>query len=314
MQNTQNINTNDEIVESSIEYKKECDLTEFITFFTEDLCLDSYFLSDTDKNNSSNHSNSTVVFHSGTSYDDLCGLYFKQPTKKYNLIVDLDETLIHTISTSNINEIQQYLTSTCLMFSYTETQLHDPFNNNYVFVFERPYMKKFLTELHHFYDIYLYTNSTHLYAKRIISMIECNLGFNPFVEYYTRQYVNPVFIKSLNKIIKDTEHCNSVIIDDSPEVWPNAQHNLIGIKKWTRSLHHNYELDCELNKLIDLLININRHAINNHITIVDSIKFYKRQLTNTNHDEIFNKKYNINKSTIKKSVQITNFCDYHWQK
>jgi TFIIF-interacting CTD phosphatase-like protein len=221
------------------------------------------------------HQVSPTTFQSGTSYDNLKRMYFRQPTKKNKLILDLDETLVRTIVVTNINKIKKYSTCAGLMFSYVERKSTDPSSEYHVFIFERPYMKKFLTELHKIYDMYLYTNGIHLYAKRVIAMIECNLGFNPFVEYYTRQYVKPVYVKSLKKINGNVDHDNSIIIDDSPEVWPDHQNNLIVISRWIGPQDGNYQLDCELNKLIDVLININHKVIHENMTLVDLIKSHK---------------------------------------
>lgn len=234
-----------------------------------------------DKFNQSFQSFQSQPFHSGTTYDKMKSMNFSSPTTNKNkLILDLDETLIHTIVATNYEEICKYSTQIGLLFSYSEMQHRDnPFIKYTIFVFERPYMREFLIKMYNLYDIYIYTNGTHIYAKRILSMIECSLGFNPFIEYYTRQEIYPNYIKSLRNINGYTEghiHSNNtIIIDDTAEVWPEHQNNLIVIKKWYGPKINGYEYDIELYNLIYILTHINTNIIIKNMKITDLINYHK---------------------------------------
>ena len=239
-----------------------------------------------------------LPFYSGNTYDDQIEAFSDKMTiKKYNLILDLDETLIHTIPCANLEEAQFYMSHPDYMFSYK-----DIMTKKFIVILERPYMRQFLCKLYHIYNLFLYTNGKHMYAKRIIGIIECNLEFNPFINYYTRQYVDETFIKSIKNIEESyVNENNSVIVDDVKDVWPNYQDNLIVIKRYdgAQSCYGNSS-DKVLNTLSEKLIEIANYANDYRIDLLQSVKFFKLKENNN-----FN-----TANTIRRNKTTTNLLDH----
>jgi CTD nuclear envelope phosphatase 1 len=190
--------------------------------------------------------------------------------KKLNLILDLDETLIHSISRTKYRFNKQ--------FKLSDAHITDLFLGHLItkdfkrVVFHRPYLFEFLENISKEYNIFVYTNGTETYAKMIIDMITSKLNFNPFLKYCCRANKKT---QQMKKFVKDfspdiTEN-NTIIIDDC-NVWPENIKNQIMIKKfqWPNELNH--KDDENLNIMVKILYKINtlhnenkRKKISTHI-------------------------------------------------
>ena len=117
-------------------------------------------------------------------------------TKKINLIVDLDNTLI--FSTANkIENAKNYIIM-----------------DNKFFVYKRPHLENFLNSVSQFCDIYIYTAATKEYADKIIDYVDKNkliLG-----RYYRQDclYIGNTYYKDVSRF--SFEEKRLIIIDDSP--------------------------------------------------------------------------------------------------
>lgn len=89
-----------------------------------------------------------------------------------NIVLDLDETLIHAVDKVNISKIP---------LKYFSLLKHHLFEN-YI-IFERPYLKYFLQELCAKYTVSVWTAAHEIYAKFVIQNIilpyipKCDLKF-----------------------------------------------------------------------------------------------------------------------------------------
>ncbi len=148
-----------------------------------------------------------------------------EPRKKL-LLIDLDETLIHTKfrNRDNYKELD-ILTknSKCLnrTFSYSD--------ENYIYymdVFFRPHLKNFLTDVSKFFDLAIFTAGTKLYADTIIDYIDPENKFFLFRLY--REACIPIqqrlYIKDL-RIIKDYDPTNVILMDNSLYSFMNQPSN-----------------------------------------------------------------------------------------
>eukprot|EP00826_Nyctotherus_ovalis_P052136 TRINITY_DN6575_c0_g1_i4.p1 TRINITY_DN6575_c0_g1~~TRINITY_DN6575_c0_g1_i4.p1 ORF type:complete len:192 (+),score=32.30 TRINITY_DN6575_c0_g1_i4:73-648(+) len=153
------------------------------------------------------------------------------------LVLDLDETLVHT-STKPILHYD-------VRFAYSDTR-----RRNYLtYVKLRPHLKEFLEEVKGRYEVVIYTATEPFYADRIINRIE--YGGKCFAyRVYRRQCVNvkgnlykPLEFLCVNRKIKDI-----VIVDNTVQSFALNLANGIPIKAFLGE-----EDDTELLKLAKYL-------------------------------------------------------------
>lgn len=229
---------------------------------TNEMEFEQYFNSDTKQFAQFTPIEHRTIFRSGISLENLNKLTYMKTTSKssskLSLILDLDETLVHTIVTSNINELKNLITMDHLLFCFPHSTHQGTF---YYIVFSRPHVFDFLNDLSSMYDIYVYTNGVHWYAERIIGQLKAALGFNPFINYFTRQEKSENLIKSLENI-QNVCHAKCIIIDDLVEVWSTNKDKVIQIKQYIGPADPYYYTDFELSKIKKMLIEIKNDADN----------------------------------------------------
>ena len=147
------------------------------------------------------------------NYEGTCD---EKGNKKKLLLLDLDETLIHSEIRDKSNF--QYLnkikdTAKCYhkLFSYIEKNY-----KYYIDIFFRPYLFDFLHEIQNYFDIAIFTASSKGYADTIINYIDPSNTIFKFRLY--RDACIPIqkhiYIKDL-RIIKNYEPSNIVLMDNS---------------------------------------------------------------------------------------------------
>ncbi|CAK85344.1 unnamed protein product (macronuclear) [Paramecium tetraurelia] len=159
------------------------------------------------------------------------------PKKERALILDLDETLIH--SCTQRENPQVYVTA-----------VGDFGEEAKIGINIRPYTSLFLQQLSQYYTIYIYTASSSAYAQAIIQYLDP-----------TKQYIsgimtrnncmetkNGFFIKDL-RLISNKELKDMLIVDNLAHSFGFQIENGIPILEW-----HNDQNDQELKYLIDYLI------------------------------------------------------------
>ena len=165
------------------------------------VCYNSIFSLD-------NAKNVKYLIHEDSFTDD--GL------KKKLLLLDLDETLIHSeIRDKNnyyiLNKLKDSTNCYHKIFSYYE--------DNYIYYFDiffRPYLFDFLHEMQSYFDLGIFTASSKGYADTILNYIDPE---NKIFKYrlYREACIsiqNYVFIKDL-RIIRNYEPSNVILIDNS---------------------------------------------------------------------------------------------------
>ena len=149
-------------------------------------------------------------------------LYYTTPMdiedipKKKLLLIDLDETLVHSEFRNKDNfKALDYYTKNSKCQSKTFTYEDD----NYIYyidVFFRPFLKEFLDEVSKYFDLAIFTAAMKGYADTIIDYIDPKNEFFQFRLY--RNACIPIqqrlYIKDL-RIIKNYDPMNVILMDNS---------------------------------------------------------------------------------------------------
>ena len=183
------------------------------------------------------------------------------------LVIDLDETLIHT----SFSKIENPDFQIQLDSNINKKNVIDKNNNNNdipipkkveAYIRIRPGVDMFLSQMSKYYDIYVYSASSKKYLDAIIKNIDknniikecyCRDDCIMYVEDYEEDFDKPNdkynYIKDLKKINKDLR--NIVFVDNNAISFKLQEKNGIPIKSW----YDDYE-DLELFKLIPILKNL----------------------------------------------------------
>ncbi|KAK9764370.1 Nuclear envelope morphology protein 1 [Basidiobolus ranarum] len=143
------------------------------------------------------------------------------------LVLDLDETLIHSTSRGTSHEADYMIeiridNHACLYY-----------------VFKRPHVDYFLSKVCEWYKVVVFTASVAEYADPVIDWLEAtvmaryNLKKKIFAGRYFREsciYRNGAFIKDLTKIEADLSKI--ALVDNSPITYSYNQDNAIPIQSW----------------------------------------------------------------------------------
>ena len=151
------------------------------------------------------------------------------------LILDLDETLVHSSTKKGFPNKKNIILNLKIK------------NIKYkIFVIIRPFFEKFLSEMSHCYDLYIFTASISNYAKPLIEIIDKN---KVIIQVLTRDNclkVKGVPLKDLSIFNKDLK--DIIIIDNNPVSYALHKNNGIPILTWIDNPNDN-----ELLKLIPIL-------------------------------------------------------------
>ena len=133
--------------------------------------------------------------------------------KKYTLVLDLDETLIHLRQKKDVINIKNDVN---IKINNTSDYFYDNYDKNknkYLLQF-RVGLFSFLTILKPFYEIISFTSATHEYADVIINEIEKNRKFfdHKFYREHTVIYKD-TFVKDISRIGRDMKKI--IIIDNN---------------------------------------------------------------------------------------------------
>ena len=141
-----------------------------------------------------------------------------KPTKK-TLILDLDETLIHSLSKggtmSGAHMIEVKLGSHAILYH----------------VHKRPHCDHFLTTVAMWFDIVIFTASVQEYADPVIDWLEQERKF--FKARYYRQHCtfrNGAYMKDLSLVEPDLS--KAIIVDNSPLSYRLNEANAVPIEGW----------------------------------------------------------------------------------
>ena len=244
----------------------------------------------------------------------------KEFENKKTLILDLDETLVHSSFTPfEKNDIILEVDFEGIMYN--------------IYVLVRPFAKEFIINVSKYFEVVIFTASIPKYASPLLDILDKqkNIKHRLYREQCT--FINGLYIKDLKRLNRPLK--DLIIVDNSPLAYAFNEENGLPIKTW----YDDYS-DNELQKILPLIIflsNVNdvrTHIINfvddNEIKYTeanDLIEKYDNGINNVNNkqkDEQKNKEnkdiinninnenslfndYKIITSNIKKNVN-TKFC------
>ncbi|KAI5907230.1 Nuclear envelope morphology protein 1 [Candida parapsilosis] len=169
--------------------------------------------------------------------------------KKKVLILDLDETLIHSLSRGGPRTFNPASKSKMI-----EIKLNNV--SSLYYVHKRPYCDYFLTQISQWFELQIFTASVKEYADPIIDWLEEEIidslkkkgkqhkiqSSSDYIkpDIFTKRYYRSDctyrpgvgYIKDLSRYLRDDELKNVMILDNSPISYAMHEDNAIGIEGW----------------------------------------------------------------------------------
>ena len=184
------------------------------------------------------------------------GLLPPKISNKKTLVLDLDETLVHS------NFIPFQIPSDVIIKIELENIIHD------IHVLVRPGVKEFLEKMSKRYEIVIFTASLSKYADPLLNIID-KQGYCPFRLFREHcTLINTAFVKDLKKLGRDLK--DIVIVDNSPISYALNPDNGIPILSWfddknDRELYNIIPILEFLSYVYDVREHIRKFVIDNKI-------------------------------------------------
>ncbi len=179
---------------------------------------------------------------------------------KLNVFLDIDNTLIQTIPLTEASSKYSNISS-ILEYGY-----FIPNHKDGMIVYKRPYLDEFLEYIFKHCNVSIFTHADKDYAKFIIDKFVTKGYKDRKIEYFFYRYHVEMGInkykgyKDLRLLwndfkIFDMNPCNTVLIDDHPDVLLSNIDNVIPIKKFDIRTYTTDEIkkDDELLKMINII-------------------------------------------------------------
>ena len=227
--------------------------------------------------------------------DNLDNLLPKKSGDKKTLVLDLDETLVHS-------QFQPFeVPSDITLKIELEDELHD------IHVMVRPGVKEFLENMGKIYEIVIFTASVSKYADPLLDIIdkEKNCKFRLFREHCTP--INTCFVKEIKRLGRQLK--DIVIVDNSPMSYALNPENGLPISTWfddkeDRELYNISSILEFLSFVPDVRNYIHQFVVNDEISYNNVINVFDRYNEMLNQKKI--NKNNINKNKSKDNKKLFN--------
>ncbi len=179
----------------------------------------------------------------------------KYNKKKINIILDIDQTLIFSKDEMHIDPKMknELIKDSNPIIVPNETQKDNPYRLLFDY---RPKLKEFLEGLSKFCNFYVCTLAKENYAKMIIYRIKNEFG----IEIPDENIVATINAKGF-ELFNGIEVNNTIIFDDTANVWIKELRHLIISKKFVSFL----DKDCKFDFIVDDYKLINYNATNDFI-------------------------------------------------
>ena len=145
-------------------------------------------------------------------------------SNKKTLVLDLDETLVHSIGSvqSNTEDIPQS------DFTIQVPQIN---SSHDVHVMVRPHVEEFLERMSKRYELVIFTASISKYANPLLNIVD-KMGYVPFRLFREHcTLINTAFVKDLSLLGRDFK--DIIILDNNPTAAYSLNHyNGFPIKSW----------------------------------------------------------------------------------
>ena len=145
------------------------------------------------------------------------------PFKKYNMILDLELTIINSINKKKWPDPNFFKNNNDLI---TIEFIKNNKNYEYCFKF-RPYLFDFLKNLSQYFDFYISSLSESLYVNKIIELIQkkIDIKFAKIISNHDKNYKNSKYLNDIIPLDNIDEINNTIIIDDNIIHWLQSQKN-----------------------------------------------------------------------------------------
>ena len=236
--------------------------------------LQTYNIKNYNRSSSSTRLNRYNTINTNNSY-----LPFETLGGKKTLILDLDETLVHSA-------FKPFFIKSDINLNVNVDGV-----NHLVHVLKRPYVDEFLQRMSKFYELVIFTASISNYANPLLDRLDKYriISHRLFREHCVSN--RGLYIKDLRKLGRDLK--NMIIIDNNPISYAVNQDNGIPILTW-----HYDKNDNELMKLVPIL---------EFLSTVDDVRPYIMKIVKRNTNEIdFNIVNNILNENINNNANNNN--------
>ena len=170
----------------------------------------------------------------------------KEFENKKTLILDLDETLVHSSFTPfEKNDIILEVDFEGIMYN--------------IYVLVRPFAKEFIINVSKYFEVVIFTASIPKYASPLLDILDKqkNIMHRLYREQCT--FINGLYIKDLKRLNRPLK--DLIIVDNSPLAYAFNEENGLPIKTW----YDDYS-DNELQKILPLIIFLsNVNDVRTHI-------------------------------------------------
>ena len=145
----------------------------------------------------------------------------EKTSDKKTLVLDLDETLVHSIGEGAVDSSSP---SDFTIRVEQQNSSHD------VHVMVRPHVEEFLERMSKRYELVIFTASISKYANPLLNVIDKtgNIPFRLFREHCT--LINTAFIKDLSLLGRELK--DIIILDNNPTAYALNHYNGFPIKSW----------------------------------------------------------------------------------
>ena len=160
--------------------------------------------------------------------------------KKYTLVLDLDETLVHSFvrneKPKSITQVTNINGDSMENRYDWNIKLNDGYTNFDVFVRKRPFVDEFLKEMSKYFELIIFTASEQSYADKVIDKLD------PTKRLISHRLYRDSCIYKFGGYIKDLRVLNrdlnkTIIIDNSLASFVYQISNGIPVRSWYESLN-----------------------------------------------------------------------------
>ena len=250
----------------------------------------------------------TPTNHSSIYQEDTFLLPQKSPefTDKKTLILDLDETLVHSSFTPfEKNDIVLNVDFDGIMYN--------------IYVLVRPGAKNFIKNISKYFEVVTFTASLSNYASPLLDLLdsEHNIKYRLYREHCT--FLNGIYIKDLKRLNRNLK--DLIIVDNSPLAYAFHSENGLPIKTW-----YDDPNDIELIKISKLLVFLSKAKdVRNYIkkfvkdndikydeamNIIENFEIKNKNKIKKNNNKLHNNNSFISKTNI--SINNNENNEYHF--
>ena len=188
----------------------------------------SFTKSQTNNNNINNDISQKIHRHLSpnekTFYNKKKFLLPEKTSNKKTLVLDLDETLVHSVGGMENGEGGEPQHDFIIQIPQSNNSSHD------VHVMVRPHVEEFLQRMSKRFELVIFTASISKYANPLLNIVD-KMGYVPFRLFREHcTLINTAFVKDLNLLGRDAK--DIIILDNNPTAYSLNHYNGFPIKSW----------------------------------------------------------------------------------